>query len=145
MSHDVLDPPLVVPLDHLLGPVETQRKPDTLPPSTRGTVPVVEPAAGEEAREAMACATSSAVTRRTRGWRARRARALGVVGALQQTCHPWGVGGSGGDGVDADAVGGVVGRHGERVHGALAGAVEGASAYTDVGDGRAGVDDRRVR
>jgi hypothetical protein len=45
-----------------------------MPPSTRRIVPVVEPAAGE-AREAMAWATSSAVTRRARGWRAPSERA----------------------------------------------------------------------
>src|SRR5690606_19443362 len=71
---------------------------------------------------------------------------LGVVGGVEEPAHPGGVGGAGVDAGDADALGEVVGGHGEGegVHRALAGGVQGALRQPGGGRDRAGVDDRGV-
>ena len=68
-----------------------------VPPSTCRIVPVVEAASGE-AREAIAYATSSAVTRAPEGLPLAQCLSggLGVVGDIEQSADPRGVGGAGG-------------------------------------------------
>ena len=93
----------------------------------------------------MAAATSSAVTSRPMGWRALSAArsAAGSGAASSSRRHPRGVGRAGGHAVDPDALGHVVGRHGqrERVDGALARAVQRPLRQARDGGDRAGVDD----
>ena len=96
----------------------------------------------------MACATSSALTRRPSGCRARSASAAaaGSVGLIEQPADPRRVGGAGQHRVDPDPLPHVVGCHRQRQggHRSLAGGVEGALGQADRGSHRADVDDRAV-
>jgi hypothetical protein len=76
-----------------------------MPPSIRRIVPVVDPASGD-AREAIPCATSSALTRRPKGCRPSQClgSGLGVVGGVEEPGDPRGIGGPGGYGVDSDVL-----------------------------------------
>jgi hypothetical protein len=118
-----------------------------MPPSTASTVPVVAPASGL-ARYAMAAATSSAVTSRPVGWRAARAwSSASGSGRRPAAAAPRGVGGARVDTAHPDALGQVIGGHGqgEGLHGALGGAVQGPVGQPDAGRNRAGVDHHRIR